>query len=306
MHMAKYLTAAATLAFGLTLTSSLALAQQNFKTPDEAVDSFVAAVRGDDSKALIQILGRGAADIIDSGDAVADAQTRRGFLTAYDAKHRVTVSDGKSATLLIGQDDWPLPIPLMEKNGSWQFDTLTGRREILYRRIGRNELAAIMACLAYVDAQNDYAALDAKNGGMGAYAQKIGSTPGQKDGLYWPTKAGEEESPLGEFVAAASRTGKVGAGEPFYGYHYRILTRQGPQAAGGEHNYVVRGKMIGGFALVAWPAVYGNTGVMTFLVNQDGDVFQKDLGDGTPRISAGLSVFNPDHTWKKVVDMPQR
>lgn len=306
MHMTKYLTAAATLALGLTLAAPLALAQERFATPEEAVNALVGAARADDAKAFIRVLGRGATDIIDSGDSVSDMQTRRAFLTAYDAKHRVEIANGKTATLLIGQDDWPLPIPLMEQGGSWQFDTATGRREILYRRIGRNELAAIMASLAYVDAQNDYAEMDSKSGGMGLYAQKIASTPGKKDGLYWPSKAGEAESPLGAFVAEASRSGKVGAGEPFHGYYYRILTRQGPAAPGGEYNYVVRGKMIGGFAMVAWPAVYGNSGVMTFVVNKDGDVFQKDLGDRTDRIASGMAAFNPDQTWKKVVDMPQR
>jgi hypothetical protein len=306
MNITTHFTAAAALALGIALTGSAALAQQSFKTPDEAVDSLVAAARAHDSKALTRVLGRRATDIIDSGDPVSDMETRRAFFTAFDAKHRVAVSDGKTATLLIGPDDWPFPIPLVEQSGSWQFDTDTGRREILYRRIGRNELAAIMASLAYVDAQNDYAAMDAARGGMGVYAQKIASSPGKKDGLYWATKEDEAESPLGAFVAAASRSGRVAAGEPFHGYYYRILTRQGPKAPGGEHDYIVRGKMIGGFGLVAWPAEYGNTGVMTFVVNQDGDVFQKDLGERTDRIAAGMASFNPDQTWKKVVDTPQR
>jgi hypothetical protein len=185
---------------------------------------------------------------------------------------------------------------------AWRFDTAAGRSELLYRRIGRNEMAAKMALLAYVDAQNDYAEMDASQGGMGVYAQRIASSPGKRDGLYWPASQGEPESPLGEFVAAASQRGPVGAGVPFHGYYYRILTRQGPTAPGGERNYIVRGKMIGGFAMVAYPAEYGNSGVMTFLVNKDGDVFEKDLGSATGRAVWRMGSFNPDHTWRKVVD----
>jgi hypothetical protein len=183
----------------------------------------------------------------------------------------------------------------------WRFATAAGREEILYRRIGRNELAAIQASLAYIDAQNEYAEQDRTGSGFKSYARRIVSSAGKKDGLYWPAKEGEPASPLGELAAAASAEGyKVGGGRaPFHGYYYKILTAQGPTAPGGAINYVVRGNMIGGYGLVAYPAEYGNSGVMTFLVNHDGVVFQKDLGPQTARIASRMTSFNPDHTWKK-------
>lgn len=300
MPKVKYcaLTTAAAIFFAAPLAAS---AQQRFKTPEEAVDSLAAAARAKDSRALLRTFGRGSAEIISSGDPATDDETRRAFIAAYDAKHRVNV-EGDSATLVIGTNDWPFPIPLVRDRDVWRFDTAAGRGELLYRRIGRNELAAKRACLAYVDAQSEYAEMDAAQGGTGVYAQRIASSPGKRDGLYWPAAQGEPESPLGEFVAAASQRGPVGAGAPFHGYYYRILTRQGPAAPGGERNYIARGKMIGGFAMVAYPAEYGNSGVMTFLVNKDGDLFEKDLGPATGRAVWRMDSFNPDHTWRKVVD----
>jgi len=279
-----------------------ATAQQRFKTPEEAADRLAAAARAKDSRALALTLGRGSAQIIASGDPVADDEMRQAFVAAYDAGHRIKIEGGNTATLLVGSDEWPFPIPLVQDRDTWRFDTASGRGEILSRRIGRNELAAAMTLLAYVDAQNEYAEMDAARGGMGVYAQRIASSPGKKDGLYWPAAQGEPESPLGEFVAVASQRGPVGAGAPFHGYYYRILTRQGPAAPGGERNYIAHGKMIGGFAMVAYPAEYGNTGVMTFLVNKDGDVFEKDLGSATGRVVWRMNSFNPDHTWRKVLD----
>lgn len=296
--------AAAAIGFAVlfaTIVIPSATAQQRFKTPEEAVDELATAARAGDVRAIAAILGRGSADIVYSGDAAADDELRRAFVSAYDARHQVKVEGGMNATLIIGDNDWPFPIPLVHtSNGVWRFNTAAGRQEILYRRIGRNELSAAMACLAYVQAQHEYAEMDAKRGGVGAYAQKIPSSPGKRDGLYWPAAQGEPESPLGEFVAAASRRGPVGGGEPLYGYYYRILTRQGPSAPGGEHNYVARGNMIGGFAMVAYPAEYGKTGVVTFVVNKDGDLFEKDLGRATGRVASGMDAFNPDHTWRKV------
>src|SRR5436190_12848619 len=206
------------IAFGaaLVLLATVAIpasAQERFKTPEEAMDALAKAARAGDTRAIVRIFGRGAEDIVDSGDATADDATRRAFVAAYDAKHQVKVEGGNKATLILGANDWSFPIPLQQaSNGNWQFNTAAGREEILYRRIGRNELSAAMACLAYVEAQLEYADMDAKRGGMGAYAQKIPSSPGKKDGLYWSAAAGEPESPLGEFVAAASRSGKVGGG----------------------------------------------------------------------------------------------
>ena len=285
------------------LALSEARAQQNYKTPEEATEALAAAARSGDRGALLSVLGRDAEQIVSSGDSVADERTRVAFVAAYDAKHMVTKNESK-ATLVLGNEDWPFPIPLVEKNGSWTFDTAAGREEILFRRIGRNELAAIQASLAYVDAQNEYADVNKTPGGMAIYAQKIVSSPGKKDGLYWPAAQGQPPSPLGEAVADATTQGyRVGSTPiPYHGYFYKILTRQGPTAPGGAVNYVVDGKMVGGFALVAYPAEYGNSGVMTFVVNHDGSVFQKDLGPNTRQVAQRIAAFSPDHTWKKVVE----
>jgi Protein of unknown function (DUF2950) len=193
----------------------------------------------------------------------------------------------------------------VRKDGTWRFDTATGREEILYRRIGRNELDAIETCLAYVDAQRDYA--EQGVAGNGVYAQRIVSRPGRKDGLYWSAQSGADESPLGELAANAAAEGYRAGHQraPYHGYYYQVLTRQGPDAPGGAMDYVVRGRMIGGFALVAYPAEYRNSGVMTFLVNHQGNVYEKDLGPNTARIAAGMSAFNPDKTWRRVADATQ-
>jgi Protein of unknown function (DUF2950) len=211
------------------------------------------------------------------------------------------MEEADKAVLVIGNEEWPFPIPLVRKDDSWQFDTAAGREEILARRIGRNELNTIEACLAFVDAQQEYA--EKGIGGNGVYAQRIVSQPGKKDGLYWPAASGEDESPLGDLAASAAAEG-YRAGQqrmPYHGYYYRVLTRQGPSALGGAIDYVVRGKMIGGFALVAYPAEYGNSGVMTFVVNHQGVVFQKDLGLSTARVSGAMTTFNPDQSWSRVV-----
>jgi hypothetical protein len=284
----------------LALLMSMASAQQPFKTPEEAVNALVSAAKTRDRNSVLTVLGPAAADIVSSGDPVADASARQRVLEAYDAKHQVVTEGADKAILVIGSEDWPFPIPLVRKDDAWRFDSAAGREEILYRRIGRNELSAIQTCLAYVDAQEEYA--DKGIGGSGVYAQRIISTPGRKDGLYWPAQSAEDESPLGEFVAAAAAEGyRPGAPRmPYHGYHYKILVRQGPSAPGGLLEYVVHGKMIGGFALVAYPADYGNSGVMTFLVNHEGTVYEKDLGPDTIRIASGMSEFNPDKTWQRV------
>lgn len=284
----------------LVIAASAASAQQPFKTPDEAATALADAVRSGNQESMLKVLGQDGEDIVSSGDAVEDAAARQRFLAAYDARHQVTV-DGDKATVILGPEDFPLPIPLVRKNGEWRFDTAAGREEVLYRRIGRNELNAIQAALAYVDAQNDYAEKD-RGAGVGVYAQHFASHPGKKDGLYWPTSQGEEPSPLGAFAAGASAEGYRLGGEraPFHGYYFRILDRQGAKAPGGELDYVVHGKMIGGFALIAYPADYGNSGVMTFIVNHAGTVYQKDLGEHTERIAQHIHAFNPDDTWKKV------
>jgi hypothetical protein len=231
---------------------------------------------------------------------VADADLRQRFLAAYDAKHSMNLDGDKKAVLILGPDDFPFPIPLARNKSGWGFDTAAGRLEILYRRIGRNELDAIQTALAYVDAQNEYADKNPAGAGRGVYAQRLVSSPGKKDGLYWPSDG--DESPLGDLVASATAEGyKLGdKPEPYHGYYYRILTRQGPNAPGGALDYVVNGKMIGGFSLVAYPAEYGNSGVMTFVVNHNGTIYQKDLGENTAAIAKRMNSFDPDQTWKKV------
>jgi Protein of unknown function (DUF2950) len=302
--MATALTAAViVVASASIVTSSLALAQEDYKTPQAAVDALVATARSGDEKAALVVLGREGEDIISSGDKVSDDAVRARFVNSYDAKHQIAMEGDTKAILVIGDNDYPFPIPMVRnKNGTWSFDTEAGRREVLYRRIGHNELDAIQTSLAYVDAQNDYAAKDRTGAGAGVYAQRFISTPGKKDGLYWPTEQGEEESPLGELFAAASKQGyRAGEGRsPYRGYYYKILTKQGPNAVGGVADYIVNGNMIGGFAMVAYPAEYRNSGVMTFIVNYDGAVFEKDLGPDTADIAERMTSFNPDSTWKKV------
>jgi hypothetical protein len=286
----------------LCTAASVASAQQAFKTPDEAASALVSAARTGDLKAFATVLGPDGDDIVSSGDSVADATTRQKFVAAYDAKHQIAMEGENKAAIVIGSEDFPLPIPLVRKDEMWRFDTTAGRQEILFRRIGRNELETIQTCLAYVDAQNDYADKDRTGAGKGIYAQHFVSSPGKEDGLYWPDVQGSDASPLGEFFAEAAKQGyRVGGGRtPYHGYYYKILTKQGAAAPDGELDYVVRGKMIGGFALVAYPAEYENSGVMTFIVNHNGQVYQKDLGPHTARLAERMMSFNPDNTWKKV------
>ncbi|MBQ0817711.1 MAG: DUF2950 domain-containing protein [Methyloceanibacter sp.] len=277
-------------------------AQKQFDSPDAAVEALVSAAKDGNQKALLKILGPDGRDVISSGDKVADTGARKRFIAGYEKKHSLTPQGDDKNILIMGEKDWPFPIPIVSKDGKWEFDTAAGLEEILLRRIGRNELNAIQVELAYVAAQNDYAALDTDGYDPRLYAQRIVSSKGKKDGLYWPSGEGESQSPLGALFAEASAQGyKVGDKPiPYHGYVYRILKRQGPDAAGGAFDYVVDGNMIGGFALIARPAQYGNSGVMTFIVNHDGVVFQKDLGPDTPELAEGIDAFSPDSTWTKV------
>ena len=288
----------------LCLFAWTAEAQQAYKTPAEAADALATAVKSGVRKDMLNVLGSNGEDIISSGDNVADAESRARFTEAFDSKHSISLEGDKKAVIILGNDDFPFPIPLMRKKSGWEFDTAAGRLEILYRRIGRNELDAIQTSLAYVDAQDEYAEKD-RGEGAGVYAQRFVSTTGKKDGLYWPSSNGDQ-SPLGELAAQASADGyNLGSGRiPYHGYFFRILTQQGPNAPGGTLDYVIRGKMIGGFALVAYPAEYGNSGVMTFLVNHSGTVYQKDLGNSTATLVRRMTSFDPDQTWKKV-DAPK-
>jgi len=293
-----------TIAILLGAAASVAGAQESFKTPEDAASALVSAAKAGDMKALAAVLGPDGDAIVSSGDEVADATTRQKFVAAYEAKHQISMDGGVKAIMVIGEQDYPLPIPIVRKDNMWRFDTAAGREEILARRIGKNELDAIQSCLAYVDAQNDYAAMDRTGAGTGAYAQRIVSNPEKKDGLYWPTSQGEDPSPLGALVAEATAQGyRVGAGRtPYHGYYFKILTKQGAAAPGGELEYIVRGKMIGGFALVAYPAEYRNSGVMTFIVSHAGTVYQKDLGLNTAKLAQRMTIFNPDKTWQMVSD----
>src|ERR1700754_4498666 len=282
LPFARALSTSLLMAGMLCLAAPDARAQQTFATPDEAASALAAALKSGPRRHMLRVLGFDGEDIISSGDEVADAESRARFTTAYDAKHTVKLEGDNKAVMILGNDDFPFPIPLTKKKTGWEFDTDAGRLEILYRRIGRNELDAIQTSLAFVDAQHEYAEKD-RGQGAGVYAQRIVSTTGKKDGLYWPG----DDSPLGDLAAQAAGEGyKVGEGRiPYHGYYYRILTQQGPNAPGGTLNYIVRGKMIGGFALLAYPAEYGNSGVMSFLVNHNGVVYQKDLGDYTMRLA---------------------
>ncbi|PZU94528.1 MAG: DUF2950 domain-containing protein [Chelatococcus sp.] len=285
---------------------ALAEAQQPFRRADDAASALAEAVRSGDRARILKVLGRRGEDIVSSGDKVADSANRQRFLTAYDQQHRVA-QDGSRATLIVGANEFPFPIPVVRRNGRWRFDTEAGRQEILFRRIGRNELDTIQTALAYVDAQREYAEKDRTGAGPGVFAQRIVSSPGTRDGLFWPGAPDGGESPLGEFVASAAAEG-YRAGDrpiPYHGYVYKVLTRQGPDAAGGAMDYLVDGRMKRGFALLAYPADYGNSGVMSFLVNQLGVVFQKDMGPGTERIARRMTSFNPDRSWK-VADTPAR
>jgi len=275
-----------------------AKAQQSFNSPDDAASALASAVKSGIRQDVLSVLGTDGEDIIDSGDEVADKAAREKFLAAYDARHAVKV-DGKKASMIIGADDFPFPIPLIHTKTGWQFDTDEGRQEILYRRIGRNELDTIQTCLAFVDAEDEYADKD-RGDGVGTYAQRIVSSPGKKDGLYWPSDA--NDSPLGQLAAGASAEGYKAGSEPqpYHGYYYRILTQQGQSAPGGALSYIVNGKMIGGFALIAYPADYGNSGVMTFIVSLAGTVYQKDLGKNTEARVKSMTSFDPDRTWTKV------
>ena len=285
-------------AAALTMWCAPASAQKQFDSAEQAVDALVAAARTGDKSAVIEILGPEGEEIISSGDEVADRTAKEKFVAAYDAKHSLVVEDDKTI-LVMGEDDWPFPIPLVGKDGAWNFATAEGADEIIRRRIGRNELNAIEVSRAYVQAQKDYAERDP---GEHVYAERIVSSPGKKDGLYWPTEDGETPSPLGELMAQAADEGyTVGEGPtPYHGYFYRILKRQDDSAPGGAYDYIVKGRMIGGFGLIAFPALYGNSGIMTFIINHDGALFEKDLGEESEDIAGKTESFAPDQTWKKV------
>jgi hypothetical protein len=278
--------------------------QGTYASPEQAATALADAIRADDRKQIWRVLGPGASKFVRSGDPVQDNDARQAFVAAYDKSVKFEHAGDTKATLVIGPDDFPFPYPLVKKSGRWQFDAKQGNEQVLDRRIGRNELSAIKVCLAYADAQREYAALDRDGNGLLEYAQKLSSTPGMHDGLYWETNEGDPPSPLG-LLAAGARSqgyGRQGPAAPYHGYFYKILTGQGRNADGGAYDYVVNGKMIGGFGLVAYPARWGNSGVMSFMCNHEGVVYEKNLGQDTQAIASKMTLFDPDPSWTKSKD----
>jgi hypothetical protein len=280
-------------------------ARAGFATADEAVAALIAALAANDTAALRRILGPGSENLINSGDRYADQRRRELFLAAYAEQHKLVPSGDDRMVLDVGKNDWSMPIPVVKQGALWHFDTTAGAQEIINRLIGRDELAAIRVALFYVDAQKDYFERMKQAGGTGEYAQRLISTPNKHDGLYWPAAAGELESPLAPLIGQAIEEGypgEIDAGKPipYQGYYFRIIKGQGENAPGGAKGYIVGGKMTGGFALVAWPASYGVSGIMTFLVDQDGVVFPKDLGERTAALANAMSRFDPDISWARV------
>jgi len=278
---------------------------QSFANPEQAAAALVAALRTDKLEVVKGILGPGTDKLLSSGDPYADAGERRRFLDAFDKKHQIVETALGRGTLQAGDGNWPLPIPIVKAaDGSWHFDAEAGAQELVDRRIGRNELAAIQACLAYVDAQKAFHAMTEK-AGQPEYAQLLASSPGRHDGLYWPSREGEPESPLAPLMAQAVEEGYPGeraAGKrlPYHGYFFRILTAQGASTPDGARTYIASGHMTGDFALVAWPALYGASGIMSFIVNQEGTVFQKDLGPNTAWLGVTMEAYDPDLSWTRV------
>lgn len=282
--------------------------QQYFRSPLVAIDAALAAARSDDSDALAKIFGPASGEILSSGDEVADQEGRRHFLEAADVRTSIERQEEDRVILSVGEDDWPFPIPLRRTEKGWYFDTPAGAEELINRRIGRNELQAIATTRAYVDAQFEYYALNPLGEETPQYAQRLGSSEDKRDGLYWPVGEEEAPSPLGPLVVAAVEQGYgqekgLGQWRPYNGYLFRILKAQGPHAPGGGNSYVKDGRMTGGFALVAYPAEYGNSGVMTFIVNQRGILYQKDLGDDTLKLAEAMEAFDPDASWTLVGEL---
>jgi len=282
---------------------------RSFASPEDAVAALRSATASADRNALSAILGP-ASDDLQNPDQIQGRNELETFSSAAGEKQHLRKVSDTRVILEVGDDLWPFPVPIVKNDGGWYFDTAAGKNELLNRRIGKNELATLPVVRAYVDAQREYAGLDRDGSEILKYAQRLVSSPGKHDGLYWPPSSDTDESPLGPLVAYAQAEGykpEIRAEEeeergPYHGYYFKILTRQGKHALGGKYNYIVNGNMIGGFALVAWPAEYGTSGIMTFIVNQQGRVFQKDLGAHTDKIARKMSTYDPDPTWKLSAD----
>jgi hypothetical protein len=296
--------AAAALLASMALTAAQTTSQRTFPTAREAAETLIDTVKRGNLDELLAIFGPDGQDLVASSDPATGRRNREVFTVAVSERWHLTDDTANRKTLVIGNEDWPFPVPIVKSGSRWKFDTAAGKEEVLDRRIGRNEGAAIDTCLAYVTAQRRYAQLGHDGKPAGLYASTFKSDPGKENGLYWPTSKGQKRSPLGDLVADAATEGRpidANAGpRPFHGYYFRILAAQGAAAPGGAKSYVAGGAMSQGFALVAWPAEYNVTGVMTFIVNQEGVVREKDLGAGTHAAAAAMTLYNPDTSWHPV------
>jgi hypothetical protein len=279
--------------------------QQTFASPEDAVRALAAAAKAGSLDQLLTLFGPDAQDLVDSSDRATARRNQEVFAVAFAEGWRLVDQGTNRKVLIVGNEGWPFPVPLVNDAHRWRFDTAAGKEEVLARRIGRNELEVIETCRAYVAAQHRYAQDEHDGNHAGLYAMKLRSDPGRQNGLYWPSGRGSKPSPLGDLVAEAAKEGRSIAADqppptPFHGYYFKILTGQGPNAPGGAASYVVDGAMSGGFALVAWPVEYDGSGIMTFIVGQDGVVRQKDLGPETETLAPAMAVYNPDATWSEV------
>ena len=307
-RLAKACSLVLALALNLPIASSAADTGETFATPEEAVSALVRATAAQDGNALRTVFGPAAADL-HNPDRVQATNELNAFTTALNATNRLVHESETKCVLEVGANSWPFPVPIVKKDGRWFFDTEAGKEEVFRRRIGKNELSTLEVMRTYVEAQREYASRDRNGDEVLEYAQRLASTPGAKDGLFWPPDLDGELSPLGPLVAQAQDEGyRMGAKvqdsthEPFHGYFFKILTRQGKHAPGGKYNYVINGHMIGGFALVAWPAEYGESGIMTFIVNQQGRVYQRDLGTKTDKLAAAMKTYDPGSGWSPSTD----
>ncbi len=291
---------AGSMACAMSANESVAPMGKAFTTPEKAVEALVGALRNNDPKALLSIFGKGSEPLFQSADPVVDANNRQRFLKGYDTKHELAQNADGSMVLVLGDNAWPFPVPLVKSKASWVFDSPVGFEEIINRRIGRNELQALQTCLAIVDAQREYYARDRDGDGILEFAQVFRSGVGLHNGLFWPAEAGEPLSPLGQWVAVAATEGYTWESSAYHGYYYKMLSAQGPAARDGAYDYVVRGNQIGGFAVLAYPADYGDLGIMSFIVNHDGVVYQRDLGVQTDAEVAKITTFDPVAGWVRV------
>lgn len=287
----------------LSLSAGCGVRQSSYGSAEQAVDALLAAVKEGKTRGMLKVLGADTKELLESGDPVQDQNARDAFVREYEAAHSITTDDQGRTILQVGADNWPFPFPLVEENGKWRFDSTEGAEEIINRRVGSNELYTIQACLAYVDAQREYYLRNPAGDPLLHYAQRLVSNEGKRDGLYYEVSGNEPESPLGPAFARARDEGYFKEGiprpEPYHGYVYRLLTSQGANAAGGAYDYVANGQMIGGFAIIAYPADYGSSGVMTFVVSHDGVVYSKDLGPDTAKVAGGITQYDPDESWQR-------